>query len=138
MDTMRSLPSLVPAFALVGLAACSPDVPPAPMAEVPVRAPTTPAATLVVGIPGAPPVPYALRAELTRGGEAVCAPLVGTVLDPIGEGRFRLLLQEPGFVVTRESVLRQTVAGPPDAPELALDGANNGRCDYLFRGTSLG
>jgi hypothetical protein len=122
------------ALAIAGLAACSqPDPPPAPMAEVPLRAPTTPPAVLLVGLPGVAPVPRALTAELTRGAEAVCAPLVGTVLDPVGEDRFRLLLNSPGFVVTRESVLRRTVAGPPDAPELALDGANNGRCDYLFR-----
>lgn len=122
------------AAALTLLGACSsPNPPPAPMTEVPVRAPATPPANLLVGLPGVAPLPRALRAELTRGAEAVCAPLVRTVLDPVGEDRFRLLLDAPGFVVTRESVLRRTAGGPPGAPELALDGANNGRCDYLFR-----
>jgi hypothetical protein len=121
-------------LAAVGLAACgsTPDLPPAPMAEVPIRAPASPMPQLVVAIPEAAPVPYPMRAELTRGGPGVCAPAVDTVLDPVGQGRFRLVLEQPGFVVTRESVLRRPAGGPPDAPELALDGANNGRCDYLI------
>ncbi|MFH5924385.1 hypothetical protein [Roseomonas xinghualingensis] len=131
---MRRSHRLASALALLGLAACAQEVPPpATMSEIPVRAPVTPVSALVIGIPGAAPVPYSLTAELTRGAEAVCAPRLGTVLDPVGEGRFLLVLEPPGLLVTRESVLRQTVAGPPGAPELALDGANNGRCDYLFR-----
>jgi len=121
-------------FALLGLAACSHEVPPpAPMAGIPMRAPTTPVSPLIIGIPTAAPVPHVLTADLTRGAEAVCAPVVGTVLEPVGPGRFLLVMEQPGLLVTRESVLRQTVAGPPGTPELALDGANNGRCDYLFR-----
>ena len=118
---------------VLALAACSPNLPPSHMAEVPLRAPLTPVAPLMVGLPGVAALPRALDSELTRGGPAVCAPLVNTVLVPSGEGRFRLLLEDPGYVVTRETVLRRTAAGPPDGPELALDGANNGRCDYLLR-----
>ena len=118
---------------VLGLAACSPDLPPSHMAEVPLRAPLSPVGPLMVALPGVASVPRALTSELTRGGPAVCAPLVNTVLVPAGEGRFQLLLEDPGYVVTRESVLRRTAAGPPDGPELALDGANNGRCDYLLR-----
>ena len=130
----RSSPrAFLSVLAMAALAACSPDPPPAPMSEIPIRAPTTPPAVLFVSLPGVTPVPRLLNAELTRGGEAVCAPLVGTVLDPVADSTFRLVLAPPGFVVTRETVLRRTVAGPPDAPELAMDGANNGRCDYLFR-----
>lgn len=127
---------LVLAGAVAALAACSPNPPPSPMSEIPLRAPTTPPAILLVALPGATPVPHAMSAQLTRGAEAVCAPLLGTVLEPVGGDRFRMLIDAPGFAVTRESVLRRTVAGPPDAPELALDGANNGRCDYLFRTAS--
>ena len=121
------------AGAVAALAACSPDPPPASMSEIPLRAPSTPPSILLVALPGAAPVPHPLRAELTRGAEAVCAPVLGTVLDPVGGDRFRLIVDAPGLAVTRESVLRRTAAGPPGAPELALDGANNGRCDYLFR-----
>jgi len=131
---MRQLP--VYALAIAALAACSPDPPPAPFAQLPRRAPSTPAGELVLALPGVAPVTWSLTAELTRGGEAVCAPAVGTVLQPVGEGRFRLLLSDPGLQVTRETVLRRTVAGPPGGAELALDGANNGRCDYLFRTVS--
>lgn len=127
------IPALLLPLAIAALAACSPNPPPSAMADVPIRAPTTPPATLFVALPGVAPVPRVMDARLTRGAEAVCAPLVGTRLEPVGDTRFRMLLDAPGFVVTRESVLRRTVAGPPNAPELALDGANNGRCDYLFR-----
>ncbi|WP_338662160.1 hypothetical protein VQH23_18280 [Pararoseomonas sp. SCSIO 73927] len=124
-------------LAAAALAACSSNPPPAPMGAIPLRAPSLPPTVLFVSLPGVAPVPHALRAELTRGGEAVCAPLLGTVLEPAGEDRFRVVVNAPGFAATRESVLRRTVGGPPGGPELALDGANNGRCDYVFRMAAL-
>ncbi|MBP0493249.1 hypothetical protein [Roseomonas indoligenes] len=126
-------PLLVLGLAATALAACSPDPPPAPMEAIPLRAPSLPPRVLLISLPGVAPVTHALRAELTRGGEAVCAPLLGTVLEPAGGDRFRVVVNAPGFAATQESVLRRTVGAPPGGPELALDGANNGRCDYVFR-----
>ncbi|MBP0443651.1 hypothetical protein J8J14_02570 [Roseomonas sp. SSH11] len=126
--------SLAALGALLGLAACgAPNPPPSPMSEIPIRAPTTPPAILYVSMPGVAPVPHFLTAQLSRGAEVVCAPIVGTRLDPVADSTFLLVLSPPGFVVTRETVLRRTVPGPVNAPELAMDGANNGRCDYIFR-----
>jgi len=124
---------LIPLLAIAGLAACSQEVPPSAMSDIPRRAPLLPPGSLVIALPGVPPVPRALTAELARGGPAICAPTVPARLDPVGEGQFRLVMQPPGFLVTRESILRRTGQGQPGAPELALDGANNGRCDYVIR-----
>lgn len=129
---------VIPLLAMAALAACSPEVPPATMTDVPRRAPLSPPGSLLVALPGSAPVPRALTAELARGGPAVCVPTVATLLEPAGEGLFRLVLQQPGFLVTRESVLRRTGEGRPGAPELALDGANNGRCDYVIRTADRG
>ncbi|SHK03469.1 hypothetical protein SAMN02745194_04006 [Roseomonas rosea] len=137
---MRRTPlrAFIPALALASLAACSPDPPPAMMGEIPLRAPTLPPAIVLVSLPGVAPVPRVLSAELSRGGEAVCAPLVGTRLEPVADSTFRLMLNPPGFAVTRETVFRRTVDAPFGGPELAMDGANNGRCDYVFRTASAG
>jgi len=124
----------LPAIAALALVACGGgSPPPSTMGETPLRAPAAPPSALLVSLPGVAPVPRLLNAELTRGAEAICAPLVGTRLDPVSGSTFRVTVQQPGFAATRETVLRRTAGGPPDAPELALDGANNGRCDYLFR-----
>jgi len=120
-------------LAMAGLAACSTEQPPpAAMQQAALRAPSLPPGSLLVALPGVPAVPRALTAELTRGGPAICAQTINAVLAPADNGLFRLVLSAPGFLVTRESVLRRT-DGPPGAPELALDGANNGRCDYVLR-----
>ena len=123
--------------ALAGLAACSTEQPsPAAMPQAELRAPTLPPGSLLVALPGVPPVTRGLRAELTRGGAAVCGEIVDAVLLPAENGLFRLVTARPGLLVTRETVLRRTDA-PPGAPELALEGANNGRCDYLLRTAEL-
>ncbi|MCR0982158.1 hypothetical protein [Roseomonas populi] len=134
MRRMLMRPLLALGLAATALAACGgTNPPPAPMAEIPLRAPTLPPRVLFVSLPGVAPVPHPMQVELTRGAEAVCAPLLNTVLEPAGQDRFRVVVNSPGFAATRESVLRRTVDSPPGGPELALDGANNGRCDYVFR-----
>ncbi|TPG49504.1 hypothetical protein EAH89_21050 [Roseomonas nepalensis] len=119
-------------LAAAALAACAAEVPPAPRPESAARAPAPPPGAMVLALPGAPAAPRALLGALTRGGPAVCEAAVEARLEPAGNGLFVLFLRPPGLLLTPESVLRRA-AGPPGAPELALAGANNGRCDYLFR-----
>jgi len=124
----------LPALAALLLAACgASSPPPSAMGDIPLRAPAAPPSVLLVSLPGVAPVPRVLAAELTRGAEAICAPLLNTRLDPVSGSTFQVTVQSPGFAATRETVLRRTAGGPPGAPELAMDGANNGRCDYVFR-----
>ena len=119
-------------LAAAGLVACAAEPPPAPRQDAAMRAPTVPADELLVAVPGVASVPRVLVGELARGGPAVCLQTVEALLDPADHGLFRLLLRPPGILVTRDSILRRTEA-PPGGPELALDRANNGRCDYVFR-----
>lgn len=125
------------AVVVAGLAACSTEQPPpADMSQAALRAPTLPPGSLLVAMPGVPPVARGLRAQLVRGGPAVCGEIVDALLQPAENGLFRLITAPPGLLVTRETVLRRT-DGPPGAPELALEGANNGRCDYLLSTVEL-
>ena len=130
----RAIPMVL---ASLVLAACTPDPPPAPMAEIARRAPILPPGSLLIALPGAPAVSRAMTARLTRGGPSICPPAADAMLEPAENGLFRLIMQAPGFLVTRESVLRRT-DGPPGGPELALDGANNGRCDYVLGPVATG
>ena len=119
-------------LAAAALAACAAEPPPDLRQEAAMRAAAASAGEVLVAVPGVASVPHALVGELARGGPAVCGQTVEALLDPADHGLFRLLLRPPGILVTRESILRRTEA-PPGGPELALDGANNGRCDYVFR-----
>ena len=119
-------------LATAALAACAAEPPPASGQEAALRAPGSPAGEVLVALLGMASVPRVLVGELARGGPAVCGQTVEALLDPADRGLFRFLLRPPGVLVTRESVLRRTEA-LPGGPELALDGANNGRCDYVFR-----
>lgn len=119
-------------LAAAALAACAAEPPPASGQEAAIRAPGGPAGEVLVALPGMASAPRVLVGELARGGPAVCGQTVEARLDPSDRGLFRFLLRPAGILITRESVLRRTGA-PPGGPELALDGANHGRCDYVFR-----